>query len=402
MTKQNVPPIPQPGRGRPPVLLPVSLLRGWQRRFVHRPEPYALQQQDGTYRWHYEPWGLHLLVAHLTGELTLALSSTDPHGKCKWLCLDVDATQEDSFAKLLALRTALADYRWPGLVEASRRGGHLWFLLDRSVPALEARSVLLDTLAQCSPAIGDLPAYELYPDTTKAGTLGHAVRLPLGVHQLTGKRYPLFDAEGLPCAFTILRTAMRFVLNQPRVSVPLIRERYRELAQAPIADDAAPSSSRAATRRGGRGGLERFKRVGTSSSVIRWVDARVSPLDLLAELAPDTELHKAGQGYIGWCPFHDDRAADEAGKPGTPSFYVVHDRHYGWSWRCFSTNCQQSVGPLRHSFRLFQELEELSVKRAIIAAYRRWPQAESGRRQHEGEASLREEEDNATQNAAGE
>jgi hypothetical protein len=401
MTEQTTPLVPQPGRGRPPVLLPVSLLRGWQRRFVHRPEPYALQQQDGTYRWHYEPWSLSLLVAHLSGKLTLALSSSDPRGKCKWLCLDIDATQEGSFAQLLALRSALADYRWPGLVEASRRGGHLWFLLDRSVPALEARTVLLDTLAQCSPTGADLLAYELYPDATRAGALGHAVRLPLGVHQLTGKRYPLFDVEGLPCAFTTLRTAMRFVLNQPRVSVSLIRERYRELAQIPAVDSPDPDGSKAATQRGIGGGALRFKRVGTSSPVIRWVDARVSPLDLLGELAPDTELHKAGQGYIGWCPFHDDRAADEAGKPGTPSFYVVHDRHYGWSWRCLSTNCQQSVGPLRHSFRLFQELEELSVKRAIIAARQRWPQAESDRRQQESEVTPKEEEDDATQNAAG-
>jgi hypothetical protein len=117
-------------------------------------------------------------------------------------------------------------------------------------------------------------------------------------------------------------------------------------------------------------------RVGTHSPVIRWVDRHVSPLDLLADLAPDTELHKVGKGYLGWCPFHDDRAADEAGRPGTPSFYVVQDRRYGWSWKCFSTNCPYSWGLMRHTFELFQHLLDLGVKGAIVEACTRWPAAD--------------------------
>src|SRR5262249_2947583 len=92
----------------------------------------------------------------------------------------------------------------------------------------------------------------------------------------------------------------------------------------------------------------------TTSAVIRWVDAQVNLLDLLEELAPATDMRLAGQGYLGWCPFHDDQAPDAAGDPGTPSFYVIHNSRYGWSWRCLSTNCAPSERPMRHSFRLFQ------------------------------------------------
>ncbi len=113
--------------------------------------------------------------------------------------------------------------------------------------------------------------------------------------------------------------------------------------------------------------------VGTRSAVIRWVDAHVSPLELLAELAPESELRRAGRGYIGWCPFHNDRAPDAAtGAAGSASLYVVADRRYGWSWRCLSTNCAQSMGPMRHSFRLWQELLGVSVASAIAEAARRW------------------------------
>jgi hypothetical protein len=108
--------------------------------------------------------------------------------------------------------------------------------------------------------------------------------------------------------------------------------------------------------------------------VIRWVDAQVNLLDLLEELAPASDMRLAGQGYLGWYPFHDDQAPDAAGDPGTPSFYVVHNRRYGWSWRCLSTNCAHSDGPMRHSFRLFQELLQLDVVGAIGAALVRWPE----------------------------
>jgi hypothetical protein len=107
------------------------------------------------------------------------------------------------------------------------------------------------------------------------------------------------------------------------------------------------------------------------------VDAQVNLLDLLEELSPATDMRMAGQGYLGWCPFHDDQAPDANGDPGTPSFYVVYNRRYGWSWRCLSTNCLHSDGPMRHSFRLFQELLQLDVISAIGAALTRWPEAGS-------------------------
>jgi hypothetical protein len=121
----------------------------------------------------------------------------------------------------------------------------------------------------------------------------------------------------------------------------------------------------------------------TGSAVIRWVDAHVSPLDLLDELCPPSEMRVAGQGFVGWCPFHDDREPDERGEPGTPSFYVVHNRRYGWSWRCLSSNCPYSEGPMKHSFRLLQDLLGLDVRAAIGAAYARWS-CELGSLEHTG------------------
>jgi hypothetical protein len=126
-------------------------------------------------------------------------------------------------------------------------------------------------------------------------------------------------------------------------------------------------------------------KIGTRSPIIRWVDMEISPLDLLEELAPDAEIRRQGKGYLGWCPFHDDRAPDDQGRSGTPSFYIVQDRRYGWSWRCLSSNCSQHDGPMRHSFRLLQELLATDVRGAIHAAQARWPEADSARETSTGE-----------------
>jgi len=393
---------------------PPALLEGWRDAFVNRDRPYALQQADGAYRWIYEDCSLELLAAHLAGEVTLALSSSDERGWTRWACLDVD--MPGALPQLLGLRDALAEpagpagpAALPGLVMGSRRGGHLWLLLDEPVPSRALRYVLRQVLDVVAAQGVEVPAHELYPDRGGARALGHAVRLPLGVHRKTGVGYPPYDAEGLPCVFTTHERAAAYVLDAaPRIPAARIlapwgaflaaggrhgrRDRERAVALG-VATGAREETVTAAQRtapdeeRRGPGVAGAGERVGTRSGVIRWVDARVSPRDLLAELAPDTELKRIGRGYRGWCPFHDDRAADAAGLPGTPSFYVVHDRRHGWSWRCLSTNCAFSTGPMKHSFRLWQELLGLSAAAAVVEAAQRWPAAEEGGGGRSGAAS---------------
>ncbi len=387
--------------------VPHHLLQDWLTLFVNRELPYAVQQADGSYRWVYEPVTPALLAAHLAGQITLALSSSDARGRCRWACLDVDVP--GSLPQLLAVREPLAELELPGLVEASRRGGHLWLFFDEPLPTVAARHVVAAALTAVAAQSVEVPALELYPDGCAPSALGHAVRLPLGVHHKTGLRYPLFDTAGLPCVFTSLEKAAAFLLDAPRISAAPLRaqweasatqqaarvkaQRHHEHHDAGAHDTGAHHAGQqdgqkqdahqddalaTPTQRWGRGvavGSRVGSRVGTRSEVIRWVDAHVSSLEVLAELDPDAEMRRAGRGYLGWCPFHDDRARDAAGLPGSPSFYVVQDRRFGWSWRCLSTTCAQSVGPMRHSFRLWQELLAVSVSSAIVEALRRWPAA---------------------------
>jgi hypothetical protein len=207
--------------------VPPDLLDAWGQLWRNRAEPYALQQEDGTYRWIYAPCDATALATHLAGEATLALSSLGTDGSCRWLCLDADAG--GALPPLLELAAALAELGLPGLVEASRRGGHLWLLLDAPVSAALARRVLLHELEGLRASGLKVPACELYPDTETVGALSHAVRLPLGVHRLTGRRYALFDEWGHPCAFTTTEAAVRFVLDWPQISAVQLVRRAGEL-----------------------------------------------------------------------------------------------------------------------------------------------------------------------------
>jgi hypothetical protein len=205
------------------------------------------------------------------------------------------------------------------------------------------------------------------------------------VHRRTGWRYPLFDAKGaLPLPLTTprdLATQMAHLLAHPRITAQHLRAAAVGLGISPDAGGQTRGQQgrvdRRAAPRAAVGmlpdpAIAAPSGAATTSGVIHWVDEHVSPLDLLDELRPQAQMPIAGQGFLGWCPFHEDRAPDERGEAGTPSFYVVHNRRYGWSWRCLSTNCPYSEGPMKHSFRLLQELLCLDVRAAIGAALARW------------------------------
>jgi hypothetical protein len=370
------------------------LLLAYQATFLNRTTPHARQRDDGSYRWRFQPCDHTVLSAHLTGRITVAVSSLDAAGWCRWLCLDADG--EDGRTQLMQLRARLAERGLPGVLEASRRGGHLWLFLAEPVPAALTRDVLLRLLAVLHREGLPLEHMDVYPDTSRVGALGHAVRLPLGVHRLTRRRYPFLDEQGQPLPLAKLPESLAYLAAAPRIPLdhltllqaqlpPLPSEEQPPLLAAGEPRPTPDLDHEQAQGRDGDGAVPQPMSTwsgsttpsatpsATRSEVMRWVDAHVSPFDLLDELAPACAPQRVGQGWLGWCPFHDDQAPQADGVPGTPSFYLVRNARHGWSWRCLSTNCAQHTRPMRHAFRLFQELLGLDTREAIRAALARWP-----------------------------
>jgi hypothetical protein len=342
------------------------LLLEWERRFLTRRQPYARQQEDGSYRWVFQRLDRLALLAHLQGKETLALASRHELDRCRWACVDADAPE--GLAQLRRVQHALETHGLPSLLEGSRRGGHLWLFFSLPQPVSLATGVVQGVLDSLYRSRQLSQVLEVYPDYTE---LGHALRMPLGVHRRTGLRYSFLDQHGSPVDLKDLPATMAFALAQPTIRPEHLRA---VVARLGISSQPAGALSEVPSRSTVPASSS------TMSAVIRWVDAQVNLLELLEELAPTTDMRLAGQGYLGWCPFHDDQSTDADGDPGTPSFYVVDNSRYGWSWRCLSTNCHHCDGPMRHCFRLFQELLQLDVVSAIGAALAWWGSEMEGTR----------------------
>jgi len=89
---------------------------------------------------------------------------------------------------------------WNGLptyVETSRRGSHLWCVLDEVLPAVAIRFALRALLAESGLPTND-PHIELRPgsDHVEDDGLGHALRLPFMPHPKTGQRGTMIGPDG--------------------------------------------------------------------------------------------------------------------------------------------------------------------------------------------------------------
>jgi hypothetical protein len=107
------------------------------------------------------------------------------------LALDVDA---EDWQAVMAVSSALGRCGIAAYPEHSRRGGHVWIVLDRPVPAVLGRRALQAALeaADLDPTDRHL---ELRPSTDRHTSefAGGSLRLPWMPHPATGQRYGLLD-----------------------------------------------------------------------------------------------------------------------------------------------------------------------------------------------------------------
>ncbi len=102
----------------------VEWIAAYASLFVHNWNHYAVQQRNGAYWRVTESLTLPLLAAHLDGRVSLGTYLLDTASTCAFAVFDADSS--DGLARLVMLSGELAQQGIPTLLEASRRGGHLW------------------------------------------------------------------------------------------------------------------------------------------------------------------------------------------------------------------------------------------------------------------------------------
>jgi len=105
----------------------------------------------------------------------------------------IDFDTDDGLAQAHRLGRFMAEQDLVAYIEESRRGAHLWCVLDYPISAVSCRQALRALMQHA-----DIPEdvhIELRPgsDYVKADGLGHALRMPMMPHPKTGLRFILAD-----------------------------------------------------------------------------------------------------------------------------------------------------------------------------------------------------------------
>ena len=161
-----------------------ELVRLFRERFVQRVDLYPIQLDRGGYTVVRRPLTGETIRKHLKAEITLGLY-TSADSTTRWLCLDVDTTDE---RVMRSLWRRLDRAHIPHLTEFSgRKGYHLWVFFPSPVPNHMARALGRALTRE----------HEVFPKQGRiaADGLGSLVKAPLGLHRVTGARCLFVDRD---------------------------------------------------------------------------------------------------------------------------------------------------------------------------------------------------------------
>ncbi len=260
-----------------------TAVRAYQDLFCHRADRYAEQTKNGSYFVHPSPITDRVIVSHLSGRMTAGFYALDRDSTCRWAVLDAD--RPDGLSQLQRAWRDLAGAGIPSYLELSRRGGHLWTFFAEPTPGRAARQLLLGI-------VRSLDGLELYPKQDvldRSHPVGSLIRGPLGVHQLTGQRYPFVDPVSLRPVARGLKGMIEYLAGSDKVGLTKTADKLGLLL----------SHARTARERDQARQKIAVPARGKRPSPIERVKERIG--DTYSFVSRFVELDGSGRGH---CPFH--------------------------------------------------------------------------------------------------
>lgn len=163
-------------------------------------------------------YGIYLIQED--NRVTLAVIDADVHQRLRSQKLtpaDKDVFRREQGYLLTRLPELGRELGWPCLVEYSGgKGYHFWYFFAEPVPAALARKALGRLVQRIAP---DLSCFnlEVFPkqDRLAGKGLGNLVKLPLGVHRVTGRQsyFPRVKDRSWPAQAAVLETMVRIETN---------------------------------------------------------------------------------------------------------------------------------------------------------------------------------------------
>ena len=200
-----------------------ACLQSMLQLFAGRENAYARQwaneQGASGYSLVNEPLTPAALKNHLQGSYTLGMYQLDSESKVGWIVFDLDISKEHrnellnpefkSWVSALLLEKTgeiaklLSVYQIPCSIESSGyKGYHVWVFLEQKTSANLAKA-FAERIAAQIPMDGLPLQLEVFPkqSTIKQG-YGNLVKLPYGIHRLSGKLSTMLDDELEPHALS--------------------------------------------------------------------------------------------------------------------------------------------------------------------------------------------------------
>jgi hypothetical protein len=280
------------------------------------------------------------LFWHFQGCQTLGTYIINEDNLCTFAVFDSDAPT--GLFDLAAVNMNLATSGIPSYLELSRRGAHLWVFFTEPLSPVQVRAWLLPY----APA-----GVEFYPKQDQASWQhpGSLIRLPLGVHQRSGERYPfvaLVDGQPLPL-FSSVVDALGWFETIDRANVPSLPtiSPQRDGGSLPTISPQRDSGSLPTQQNISFKKREPSTTVGGTSTVRDWCASQ----DPLVVIGRYVNLDGSGRGC---CPFgwhHDD------GVDTHPSFVAYRPTFPDIC--CWYCHVWKSGGSLFDFLRLYYGLE---------------------------------------------
>ena len=158
----------------------IRLLRTYARRLINRWDCFLVGTGAGQWRAVKQSLTKAHLRQAVAGRTSLGSYAVDAHGMSRWACLDLDDNvRGDRFLPIIDRLDDPATC----LLECSRRGFHLWLLVE------PAPWFVVQGWAKDLADAAGLTGIEIFPK----GEGLNGVRLPLSRHPKTGQVYPVIE-----------------------------------------------------------------------------------------------------------------------------------------------------------------------------------------------------------------
>jgi hypothetical protein len=321
------------------VELEPGIVKAYAETFISRWDMYPIQVQGG-YVTVKKPLRSGMVFSHILSHwrgnkpLTLGAYALSPDSTAKWLCLDADDWRE--WEEIWRLAQNLKGQGVPTYAETSRRGGHLWLFFQSPIAGKEAR-----TFGKYLANAFDLPDLEIYPKQDQLGDgPGSLVRLPLGVHQKSGKVHHFVGLDGRPLAPRI-NQQIELLADPDRVPQSFVEDvLWKDYLDKRRHESEAEDLEL----------IPDFPEMSAGETLSESIKNSITVYDLVSQYA---DLDERGRGH---CPFHEDKHK---------SFGVNRQKNY---WHCWAGCGGGSV--IDFMMRLRQQNGEDDSFTATISAMR--------------------------------